>query len=366
MISIPEICTGHWSYMDVRYNSNQSNYVYMNKSNHDYIEKNELNKNSTDANTIQTGLNFWDISDNLRIVLDSKFSIFLFDSCKIPLKEIADHLGCSYPYAVHLRRNYYSISIRHILKLSELSGISLQDIQNNVECIKSRSGKSIKSKLPIKPDVKIASLVGHVFGDGYIGLNKSQFEYCNDNQNLITQVQSDIFDLFGIIPMTKRRNRLGYPVILGKVLAGFGAPYAPKILSKSRIPSWIKKDKKYASAFLKAFFDDDGSVMFSNSYRAKGINLHIIRHKDYSKATLKLLNDIKEMLSSFEVYSGNPKIIKQYKKPDGNRIVAYINITDIQSIINFNEYIGLTSGDKQDKIQRILLLGIKSRKRKQM
>jgi len=365
----PDVCTGQWTGGDVMYLNHYSAPLSMSISyplSNFNIPDNPLfmkveKQNEQNHLDSSMAVNFWDLDENLRVQLSPRFCLLLFDSCGIGLKQLSYELGCSYSYVCHLRRNYYSIPISYIKFLSSCSGIPLSDIQDQVSVIQSRAGKSIDVAFPIASSIKLASLVGHVFGDGYIGRKKSQFEYCNDNQRLLDQVESDIYQLFGLNPFTKRKNRIGYPVILGKILVRFGAPYAPKILSDDPIPQWIMDNPNYARAFLQAIYDDDGSAMYAKNYRAKGINLHIIRHQRHEKATIRLLSDIGSMLRYFNVRSGQPKIIRRYSKSDGERIVAYINITDIRSIENFDSKIRFTRGNKNDTLKRILSLGIRSR-----
>jgi len=301
----PEIHTGQWT---------NTHSVYYTAELQEWMGK--INQHEDDA-TIENqhnSINFWQLDNNMRANLDTDFCLELFNSCSMNGKEFASMLGCSYPYLIHLKNNYYSIPISYLKIVSEQSGIGLSTIQSHVLEVRSRAGVKIKNIFPLSSSTKIASLVGHVFGDGYIGRNKSQFEYCNDNQNLLSQVENDVFQLFAIRPFTRRRNRIGFPVVIGKILAKFGAPYAPKIFSTSQVPAWIKSNTSFSRAFIKAFFDDDGSVMYSPAYNAKGLNLHVIRHEKYKDKTLGLLNEIKTMLEKFNVYSGKPKISKRYTR----------------------------------------------------
>ena len=361
--------TDHWTSADVKYLKESSLHLDAFKP-HFYFDfsrfiipkvvymnnKQNSNKNSSYKMTEETKefkINFWDLSNGVRIILNKEFTIKLFDNCNMELKELARLLNVSYPFVVHLRRNIYSIPLGLVLKLSNLSKISLEEIQNNIISIRTRAGTSINVKFPIKEDGKIASLIGHVFGDGYVGRNKKQFEYSNNNQQLIKEVKTQIYKLFGIVPYTENQNRISYPSIIGEILQSFGAPIAPKIYSENLIPEWVINSKEHKILFLRAFFDDDGSVMFSNSYRAKGLNLNVIRHVNQKEALYNLLEQIRLVLKEFDIYAGKPKISRQYKKEDGIHIVMYINITDYQSLINFYKIIGLTKGEKFEKLKKI-------------
>lgn len=299
-------------------------------------------------------LNIQDLSQTMRVNLTKDYAKMLVDSCNLNLTILANKLSISYPFLLQLKNQKYSIPLNILSELSLLSGISLSEIQKNIVSIGSRAGIFCSVKFPIKENEILASLVGHVFGDGYVGRKKRQFEYSNTNPNLIKEVKNQISQLFNLLPLTEQQTRIGYPVIIGEILASFGSPIAPKIHSQNLVPEWITHKKEYKIAFLKAFFDDDGSVMYSKNYKAKGVNLYATRHIKYKDLICTLLEQISSMLKEFEIYSGKPKISRIYKKDDGMHVVMYINITDYQSMINFYNIIGLAKGNKLQKLETIL------------
>ena len=307
-------------------------------------------------------VNIWDLSSNVRVCLNPRFARALFDKAGPDMHQLANKIGISYPFVAQLRRQLYSIPFPILSKLSVLSGISLEEIQDQVVSVRTRAGTSINMYFPIAGDERIASLVGHVFGDGYVGNPKKQFEYCNNNPQLLDEVKVSIKSLFGIDPMTQRWNRIGYPSIVGEILLAFGAPIAPKIRNKNLIPPWIKESRHNSVAFLKAFFDDDGSVLFSENYRAKSVNLYVIRHENEHDSLKALLEEIRALLKELGISSGAPLLSRKYLKKDGIRLVMYLNITDYQSIINFSVRVGLTEGDKQKRLERIIDRKLRSNK----
>ncbi len=299
-------------------------------------------------------INFWRLSTRTRFIFDKNFTKKLFDSCKKDFYDLASELKISYSYLIHLRNSKYSIPSSVLLQISRISTIPLEEIQKQIQSTRSRAGNGITIPFPIKPIVEIASLVGHIFGDGHIGSDRRYFEYSNNNQNLIKEVKNQIFKIFGIKPTTEKKTRITYPTIIGEILEAFGAPVAPKIQSQLLIPRWIFSSEEYKIAFLKAFFDDDGSVMYSNNYNAKGLNLHITRYSDKKEEALELLNQIHLMLKEFSIITGKPRVSRTYTKKDGERVVCYINITNYQSLINFHKNIGLTDGNKSKKLRKIV------------
>ncbi len=303
----------------------------------------------------EKAVNIWELSPSIRVILTPKFCYNLFDKCGTDYHVLARTLGVTYSFLMQLRRQMYSIPLPILSKLSILSSISFEEIQNHIVLVRTRAGIQMSNPFPIRSSKEMASLIGHVFGDGYVGKSKKQFEYCNNNPHLLQEVKFTIKNLFGVEPMTERWNRIGYPCIIGEILLAFGAPIAPKVNSENAIPGWIKDSIEFKRAFLRAFFDDDGSVLYTRNYPSKSVNLYVIRHTQYRESLTSLLKDIRSLLGEFGVNSGMPLLSRQYSKSDGLRDVMYLNITDYQSIENFSTSIGLTNGTKNEKLVKILM-----------
>lgn len=301
-------------------------------------------------------LHFWDLSERLRYKVEDTFMRFLFDKASgNDLKSLAAKLNVSYPFICQLRRGLYSIPSKLLIETAKIANEDLFVIEKNIEYARTRHGNVSKISFPIIPSKAMASLVGHVFGDGYIGKNKRQFEYCNDNPNLLNEVRNYVREIFVLEPMTERRNRLGYSTIVGEVLELFGAHLAPKIYSEKLVPNWVKYGPaEIKIAFLKALFDDDGSVMYSKNYNAKGINFYQIRDKSILQSSHEFLSEVRELLKEFSIMAGKPHLRKFYSINGEERAISYINITDYKSILNFYYRIGLTDGEKFNRLKKII------------
>ena len=301
-------------------------------------------------------IHFWDLSERVRYGINDSFLRHLIDKASNQnLRALSIKLNISYPYICHLRRGLYSIPSKILIKIANMADINLQSIEEKIEYVRTRHGNLSKIKFPIKPSKAIASLVGHVFGDGYIGAKKRQFEYCNDNPNLLYEVKDHIREVFELEPMTERRNRIGYSTIVGEVLELFGAHLAPKIYSNKTIPNWIKHgNSELKIVFLKALFDDDGSVMYSKNYHAKGINFYQIRDKSKLQSSHKFLRELRELLKEFNIMAGAPHLKKFYRINAEEHAISYINLTDYKSILNFYYIIGLTDGEKFKRLKKII------------
>jgi len=301
-------------------------------------------------------IHFWDLSERLRYKVEDSFMRFLFDKASNgDLKRLATKLNISYPFICQLRRGLYSIPSKLLIETAKIVNEDLFIVEMNIEYARTRHGNVSKINFPIIPSKAMASLVGHVFGDGYIGKKKRQFEYCNDNPNLLNEVREYVREIFGLEPMTERRNRLGYSTIVGEVLEKFGAHLAPKIYSEKIVPVWIKNGSVDVKiAFIKALFDDDGSVMYSKNYNAKGVNFYQIRDKSKLQSSHEFLSEVRGLLKEFNIMAGEPHLRKFYIINGEEHAISYINITDYKSILNFYHKIGLSYGEKFNRLRKII------------
>jgi len=299
-------------------------------------------------------IHFWDFPNTVRFVLNTSFRRKLFGHLG-DLSYVAKKLDISYSHLIHLKNGRYTIPKIILTRLCDLSPHDYSVVEENIVTIASRAGHSITIKLPLKTSIRLASLIGHVFGDGCIPSCKRQFEYCNNNPHLINEVEKQVYDSFGLKPVTKKKTRITYPSVLGDILLCFGAPIAPKTNSECLIPRWILfGEDSYKIAFLRAFFDDGGSVMYSSSYAAKGVNLHQTRHISCYYSLIFLLNQMKYLLKQFGINPGAPKLARKYIHCGQEHCVGYINITDYDSLHHFSDVIGLTQGTKSLKLNKIL------------
>ena len=302
-------------------------------------------------------IDFWEMPLTTRFELEANFREKLFSkAANEGYFKLASCLDVSYAFISPLKRGVYSIPLKTLLRLGELTGINNEEIQKNITFTRTRHGKGTKSPYPIFASPIVASLVGHVFGDGYISEKKRQFEYVNFDSNLRSIAEKEVYDAFRIQPISRKEKSIVFPSITGDILLAFGCLVSPKLYSTARVPEWIMNGTpEMKKAFLRAIFDDDGSVMFSEDYRAKGVNLAWTRHENHSEPLKLLLLDVKKLLSEFDIHSGEPIVTKIEQYEDGNHVTMYINITDHQSIKNYYEKIGFNSKSKHGKLEKILL-----------
>lgn len=320
------------------------------------FRNNLIIKNTNSIMLNNYSIHFWNLSNRVRFNLLDSFRKDLFNKAsKGNLHKLAKNLNISYSYLCHLKLGKYSIPKENLIYLSDKTGIKKEEVEKNIITIRTRHGNKSNVKLPLQTSEKIASLVGHIYGDGFISAKKRQMEYSNTNKDLIEEVEMLVKDVFGIKPYTKKQDRLCFSSIVGEFLILLGAPTSPKTQNYKKLPEWLiqgnKECKKY---FLRAIFDDDGSVMFSENYNAKGINLHWTIQQENKNKLFNLLNQIKSLLNDFDVLSSEPIKRKSYYKKGKEHIVMYITITDYESILNFSKAIGFTNKNKQLKLEKIL------------
>jgi hypothetical protein len=352
--------TGHWTTTRVSLNKQILDDTYARRK--DEISISNVGKLllSEDFENIrmekQFEVPFWNLSNRVRYHLDTSFLKVLFDKASAgDLHQLAKELNVSYPYISPLVRGVYSIPTNLLVQLAQKANIDLEAVEKHIVVVRTRHGNTCNLCFPILPSASMASLVGHVFGDGYIGNKKRQFEYCNDNPNLLAEVKAHVRQIFGLEPMTERANRIGYSSFVGEILEAFGAHTAPKVKSEKQIPDWIKSGlREYKAVFLKALFDDDGSVLYCENYPAKGVNFCQIRDKKILQKSHQLLCEIKEMLQEFKIFSGEPHLRKTYFSHGEEHAISYINITNYESIFNFYSKIGLAEGDKFNRLDKIV------------
>lgn len=171
-----------------------------------------------------------------------------------------------------LRRLY----IDQNLTISEVGmrlGIAEQTVYQRLVRLGIRSSRDKKPRannrrtdvhLPVSVSVELAELVGILLGDGHLShyqltvtLGTKELGYARHATHLIKQV-------FGGTPRISR-NRLGHiTVYLGSTevtgwLIARGL-VCHKTRSQADIPTWVLDTPHHARAFVRGFFDTDGSV----------------------------------------------------------------------------------------------------------
>jgi hypothetical protein len=258
---------------------------------------------------------------------------------------------------------YRTVSFSKLTKIINLSDYNWKDIETNLISIKVgiRSGE-ISPIFPIRIDEKMGSIVGHILGDGSIGLRFHSLFYSNSNVELLKEFNKNMRNIVGIGPRIwvqeksrfeektrwlKRVNNLNkipkghnvglfYPKICSDILyALFGIFAEGK--NKKITPQIINLDKEFKKGLIRAFFDDEGSVRSDS---------HTVRfHQDNKKL-------LKQMIILLKSLGIEPQKVRSYKKK--NKLRYYFNITGFREYYRFYHSIGCTSSKKKKEFELLI------------
>lgn len=255
-----------------------------------------------------------------------------------------------------------SIPLNKLTKIMKLSTYSWSYLEKNVISIKGGGKKGeVYIKFPIKIDQKLGSIIGHLIGDGSISLKYKQVSFSNSNKELLKEFEHNMFSVFGIKPRiwaqrepiygkTKWDKRLDkivhlksgrncglfYPSICGVVLNSIFNSFC--IGKRKKITNEIANANKYfKSAFIRSFFDSEGSVGYKR-----------IRVFQDDK---RILHATRKILSEFDITPGG---IKKYKKREKDR--HYFDIFRKSNFMKFQKEIGFTSPEKARKLSDLTII----------
>ena len=211
-------------------------------------------------------------------------------------------------------------------------------------------------------EMKIARLVGHVFGDGSIHKTKQYFVYTNSNKKLQQIIQQIIKQVFGKMKFNIGKSisgipRYQYSNIVGKFLAKKGAPVGSKIYQSTKIPEWIYSgNEKIKSAFLGAIFDDEGN--FRDSKNSRQIVFKAAKLKDLKEELEQYLLQIIQMLNDLGIKTSEIKHDQIKRRKDGSEIISLrFWITGKENFKRFQQKIMLLHPEKIKKLSNMAPAG---------
>jgi len=240
----------------------------------------------------------------------------------------------------------------NLLELEDIKkNFRIVKIENNNAYLKLHRGRYIiKVAIPFKTDEKLASLFGHILGDGCIKSKEGNIYYTNKSKDLIDEFKAIIEELFGIEPKTNfNQKRRFYEVYPPKTIARFlvlcGFPKGPKTEQIITIPSWIKEGSKEVKAsFVRALFDDEGTVI--NSKRNFVISFGMNKQKLLLESHKVFMKDIRQILISLEIF---PNEVFERKQPKEATQLGF-HIYKRYNLIKFLQNVGFTDNKKQQKL----------------
>jgi len=245
-----------------------------------------------------------------------------------------------YPKVLKLKREGLSFSKVKKLLSSQIPYHLLYRWYNGLSIpLPFKDFSKIKKKFDKKDIEKLATVIGHILGDG--GIDKKKIlHYCNTEEFLIKKFQNSIERVFHIKPMCKRKEasgiiRLRYPRLVSRALLCLFGEFS--LGSKKRITTQIDRMPLWWKVrLIQALFDDDGSVINSNNYRAVSL-------KQKSK---KIIGWVKKVLKQLNINSSLSFDGKCWQL----RILNYIDLLKFRDKVNFSN--GYRKQVKLDKLLR--------------
>jgi hypothetical protein len=200
---------------------------------------------------------------------------------------------------------------------------------------------------------EIASLIGHYYGDGSIITKKPQFKFCNFDKVSLNEVKLLVAKQFESTPINVTETTVTYSTIIGEILLLFGAQRGSKLKLKNDVPTWITNGSDgVKSRFVRALFDDDGSV--SSSGNNKNINFHQIVFDEYNQYSIRFLKSVVKILEGFEIITHGPYLSRKYQISQKERNVNFLIISDWKSLENYKRKVDFFHSKKKKRIIDVL------------
>jgi intein/homing endonuclease len=182
----------------------------------------------------------------------------------------------------------------------------------------------------------LARIIAHVQADGTFRRRRNdgrlEIQYHNQSHLLIREFRADFKNVFG--------KKAWKPIVRKTAMTtGSGVQEAVSALVRYHLKNWripkeiVKSSRKNKIAYLRALYDDEGSVTLPRRVKFYSINAVGIRQ-------------VKKALSEFDVES---HIYKPAK-----RNVFELDIGSKSSIVNFAKHIGFNSLEKKKKLKAIV------------
>ncbi len=240
-----------------------------------------------------------------------------------------------------------------LLGYRNFKGCSMEFFELEVK--KRLCGLPIPLHLPISRSEELAELIGHTLGDGHISKG-GRFVYVNTCKSLIKRVQQLVDVVFGKSVYCDYRKRkdgsvsLHYPSALGLILERCGCVMGNKFRQEFDVPVWIKNGSEAVkSAFIRALFDDEGSVNDSGIC----INMAKIEHLEHS--LMVFFESLQDMLVDLKIRPRNiTRCVRRVNKNGTIAIGLLFVICGINELKNFREHIGFIHPEKEERLKTLV------------
>jgi intein/homing endonuclease len=205
---------------------------------------------------------------------------------------------------------------------------------------------------------RIARLVGHAFGDGYIHTTKFYLIYTNSSNSLHEYLTHLVSEEFGKFSVCERKSGKGvrqqqFSAKVGRTLHSYGAPKGSKIHQDLSIPTWIRTGPENVKAsFLSAIFDDDG--YFRDERNCMQIAQKHAKIKTLEDSLINYLQEISQLFDDLGIRTSEVKDDQEKTKQNKETVISKrIWITDKVNFQIFRKGIPIQHPEKQFKLTRM-------------
>jgi len=231
-----------------------------------------------------------------------------------------------------------------------------------------------RNLLPLKNNdermLALSRLLGHVFGDGCLSLIMKKFKsnvciVLSGTNGDLEEIGKEIKLLGFNVSKIDSRERISvlsdgriikgitsirecYAKPLWVLLKALGAPVGDKALKETRVPEWIKKERKIIQKeFLSAYFGSEMTTPKTDKRNNKNFlqpSFSLNKCKELENSGIEFVEDVKELLRGFEINMSSIKIVDGIKRKNGietRKIKAlisskYDNLLKLYGVIGFN------------------------------
>lgn len=171
-----------------------------------------------------------------------------------------------------------------------------------------RSIKKFNLKFPMYPNENLAKIVSFLTFDGHLRKDLKMFEFTSGNRFLLYEPKKLIENEFGIRGVFRKITKHNYGTSysyrisnrpFSRILYLFGTPVGNKVLVPFSVPPWISNNKDFSKVYLQTAFDCEGSAWKEG--RSIKIRFRIHKAKNLIKNGIRFLEEIKSMLSNFDI-----------------------------------------------------------------
>ena len=203
-------------------------------------------------------------------------------------------------------------------------------------------------------DKDLVKLSSYLTFDGHLAEDLKCFYLSSKNKETLSNFEKIVYRKFKIRGRIEEGESYGgsckYRVFNKEIcmfLEETGVPRGCKVIKNFLIPSWIKNNKGFSREYLRIAFDCEGSIWFEKQPK---IRFGICKSEDILNNGFQFLEEMKFMLSKFNINSTKTWLIKGNRRKDGNITKGLYFKIKQNSLKQFAEEIGFTDRFKKQRL----------------